>query len=46
MFCIKCGTKINDGEKFCTGCGTKVEFIEDDTALNPVDEQKKEYPSK
>ena len=42
MFCIKCGTKINDGEKFCTGCGTKVEFIEDDTALNPVDEQKKE----
>ena len=28
MFCTKCGTKINEGERFCTGCGTKVDDIE------------------
>lgn len=24
MFCINCGTKINDGDSFCTNCGAKV----------------------
>ena len=24
MFCAKCGSKINEGERFCTGCGTPV----------------------
>ena len=26
MFCRKCGTKIEDGNKFCTNCGEQVEF--------------------
>ncbi len=25
MFCSKCGTQINDGEKFCPNCGAPVE---------------------
>ncbi len=25
MFCIKCGSKIEDGNRFCTTCGTPVE---------------------
>lgn len=24
MFCDKCGTKINGGERFCSGCGTSI----------------------
>lgn len=24
MFCVNCGTKINDGDSFCTNCGVKV----------------------
>jgi len=23
MFCVQCGTRINEGERFCTKCGTK-----------------------
>src|ERR1043165_5586637 len=23
MFCVQCGTRINEGERFCTRCGTK-----------------------
>ncbi len=38
MFCTKCGTKINDGEKFCTGCGIKVELIEKEASFDPVPE--------
>ena len=28
MYCINCGTKIEDGNSFCTNCGTKVENVE------------------
>ena len=24
MFCMKCGTQLNEGTTFCSGCGTKV----------------------
>ena len=24
MYCVKCGTKLNDGDLFCPNCGTKV----------------------
>lgn len=24
MFCIKCGNRVNDGEKFCGQCGAKL----------------------
>lgn len=44
MFCTKCGTKINDGERFCTGCGTKVEDIERDAMVDEVVEQAEAAP--
>lgn len=27
MYCVKCGNKIAEGEKFCTQCGKAVEQI-------------------
>lgn len=44
MYCSKCGTKQNDGEKFCPNCGTKfeevtsasVEIVSNDAEVRPV----------
>ena len=27
MFCNKCGSKLNEGDKFCPKCGNSVEYI-------------------
>lgn len=48
MFCIKCGNKINENDKWCSNCGSK---IENNTNINPnvnvinikKDDKKKNY---
>ena len=35
MYCSKCGTKQNEGEKFCPNCGTKFE-VATSTPIEPV----------
>lgn len=27
MYCLKCGKKLKDGEKFCQNCGTKIQAV-------------------
>ena len=34
-FCSKCGSQLNDGEKFCPSCGTPVGY-ETEEATNPT----------
>ena len=34
-FCSKCGSQLNDGEKFCPSCGTPVGY-ETEEAANPT----------
>lgn len=36
MYCIHCGTKLQDSAKFCSNCGKKIERIEDQ---EPIQEQ-------
>lgn len=49
MFCSKCGTKINDGERFCSGCGTPVaQNVKAPIAKTPLEntKNKAEQPKK
>ena len=34
MFCGKCGTKVNPGEKFCMGCGARLAPVSAPAAQN------------
>jgi hypothetical protein len=49
MFCVKCGTKIEDGVKFCSGCGTPVVSagveIEQERAVNYSQTQPSALPA-
>lgn len=38
-FCIKCGSKLKEGDLFCTNCGAKVE-----SETNPEDDENVETP--
>lgn len=33
MYCVKCGNKIAEGEKFCTQCGKAVEQVKETDVL-------------
>ena len=39
MFCIKCGSKLNDGDKFCTYCGSAVEVAKQENDVTAVVEE-------
>ena len=46
MFCVKCGNKVKDDDKFCFNCGNKIEINEakEDCNTNTVkDITKEEY---
>ena len=37
MYCMKCGSKVEDGSKFCANCGTPVSVEpENSTYVNSV----------
>lgn len=44
MFCIKCGSKVEDGEKFCTGCGVsrskETEIMTEEQVVNKENKSK------
>lgn len=44
MFCIKCGTKINDGDIFCTNCGAKIVIENKNKQLSFADQIKGTIP--
>ena len=42
MFCIKCGNKLNERDKFCSVCGNKVEVVNNNINANNHVEEKKD----
>jgi hypothetical protein len=49
MFCVNCGTKIEEGVKFCSGCGTPVVSagveIKQEKAVNFIQTQPSALPA-
>lgn len=40
MFCMNCGSKIDDDSLFCSECGAKVENVQEDEQARPLENSK------